>query len=795
MLSRSRFTLEAFSPSLQESLKGTEYNEDAHHESTDTRQAGKSSDMAAEARPDALRGNDILHPAPIVALSARTEYMSSPQCPPSPRQTTSSQLLPPRQMSYTPRISSPLNPSSPTTSLKSSESHSGSNEEKQNSGSDAPHLVRSQSGTNIQDLIQPLHPKKPRSMGRKMSSELGLLRKQRSTPAIRSETPMSLSDLGKDYSRYPSDTPNLSQRNSSTASLSLPQEFRRVRNDSAQSSELTTFSDLPNFVTDPARNTPRDAGPNLPYSMFLDDRLGGPTTADCGYGFPMYIDEKESDDELHTPHPDDDVRLKVKFREHFHRNQLCTLIGMVMMIVGLIIVFVVVPILSFSGAINWTRFNETPLDQMPGEQSYVVNPSEWDYVNSKKYPHFENMRLGLIDPTTPSSAMTKTGLHGDNLQLVFSDEFNTQNRSFYPGDDPFWTAQDLWYGATQDLDWYDADAPTTYNGALVLRLDQFQEHGMDYRSGMINSWNQICFKGGLLEVSISLPGPAGVPGFWPGAWTMGNLGRPGYKATTEGLWPYTYNSCDSGITPNQSMTDGTSLLPGQKLPSCTCPDEDHPTPGTGRGAPEIDVIEASAFSGMPVVTQSYQVAPFDIWYQPNYDHLAIHSYNVTQMNTYCGGPFQQAISGTTSVNKSWYDNQKYQKYGFEYTPGTGGSSSISWFVGNDMSYMMTGDAIGPNGNIQHRIISEEPMAVVLNMGFSTAWVNIEYGNLKFPTTMYVDYVRWYQRPDSVSVTCDPPGYETTAYIKEHADAYSNPNWTSWDDTGYGWPKHKMNTDC
>ena len=33
------------------------------------------------------------------------------------------------------------------------------------------------------------------------------------------------------------------------------------------------------------------------------------------------------------------------------------------------------------------------------------------------------------------------------LQLVFSDEFNTDGRTFYPGDDPFWEAVDLHYWA------------------------------------------------------------------------------------------------------------------------------------------------------------------------------------------------------------------------------------------------------------------------------------------------------------------------------------------------------------
>lgn len=43
---------------------------------------------------------------------------------------------------------------------------------------------------------------------------------------------------------------------------------------------------------------------------------------------------------------------------------------------------------------------------------------------------------------------------GETLKLVFSDEFNKNNRTFYPGDDPFWTAPNIWYGATQDMEWY-----------------------------------------------------------------------------------------------------------------------------------------------------------------------------------------------------------------------------------------------------------------------------------------------------------------------------------------------------
>ena len=54
----------------------------------------------------------------------------------------------------------------------------------------------------------------------------------------------------------------------------------------------------------------------------------------------------------------------------------------------------------------------------------------------------------LIDAETPSSVRTRTGSDGNIYDLVFSDEFNTDGRTFYPGDDPYWEAVDLyyWYG-------------------------------------------------------------------------------------------------------------------------------------------------------------------------------------------------------------------------------------------------------------------------------------------------------------------------------------------------------------
>jgi hypothetical protein len=54
----------------------------------------------------------------------------------------------------------------------------------------------------------------------------------------------------------------------------------------------------------------------------------------------------------------------------------------------------------------------------------------------------------LIDPDTPDGARTKTGYDGEQWDLVFSDEFNQDGRTFYPGDDPFWEAVDIHYWPT-----------------------------------------------------------------------------------------------------------------------------------------------------------------------------------------------------------------------------------------------------------------------------------------------------------------------------------------------------------
>lgn len=152
------------------------------------------------------------------------------------------------------------------------------------------------------------------------------------------------------------------------------------------------------------------------------------------------------------------------------------------------------------------------------------------------------------------------------------------------------------------------------------------------------------------------------------------------------------------------------------------------------------------------------------------------------MNAYKGGPFQQAISGLTNLNNDWYSNKAWQTYAFEYETGSDGY--ITWYVGKDKTWTMQAPATRPNGNVGTRIIPEEPMTIIINSGMSNSFAAINFEEIAklLPAYMTIDYVRIYIDADKSTddfMTCDPPGYPTTNYIKEHPSAYMNPNHTDW----------------
>ncbi|PSK36095.1 hypothetical protein B9Z65_5910 [Elsinoe australis] len=503
-------------------------------------------------------------------------------------------------------------------------------------------------------------------------------------------------------------------------------------------------------------------------------------------GLLLFPEDVEKDDYLHNPDPND--KDTTSCGDLFNRRGIVNLGGLILILLGVAMLFIGFPILTFVKKLT-----------EPAGGDVCKNDPMCLRVD---YPLLNNVRRGPIDPKTPKQYMTKKSAKGKTLKLVFSDEFEDDGRTFYPGDDPYWTGVNIWYGVTSDIEWYDPDALITDKGTLNIKFDAFKNHGLNYRSGMLQSWNQLCFKGGYMEASISLPGSGDTIGFWPGFWALGNLGRPGYAATTDGTWPYSYDDvCDAGITANQSDPDGLNNLPGIRLPACTCDGEDHPSPGKTRSAPEIDAIEASNHALSPPnqnyvgsASQSFQVAPFDRYWRPNTEFQEIYDTSVTALNSYQGGVFQQAISAVTTLNNNWYDGNGYQKYSFDYKPGADGY--VMFYVGDTPTFYIDGKSTGPNGNVAQRVMPEEPMALVSNFGMSPGFSAINFTGIEslLPATMRFDYIRIYQDEDG-ELTCDPKGYPTTDYIEKHREPYDNANLTRWSQTGYSWPKNALVDQC
>ncbi|ODN76410.1 glucosidase [Cryptococcus wingfieldii CBS 7118] len=552
-----------------------------------------------------------------------------------------------------------------------------------------------------------------------------------------------------------------------------------------------------------------------------DGLLRGPLMRQAG-GNPQAPcdDEDDPDDYLHAFTPSELARHNVDTPFMlFSWRGWANMFTLFVMGAGLVMIFAGWPILSW-----WqdTYGGTTNYSATAGYNIGGINASG-------QYPEIAGLPK-MIDDDTPSWAYTREGHDGGEWQLVFSDEFEKEGRTFFEGDDPFFTAVDIHYWATGDFEWLDPSAVTTKDGHLVMTMTQEPIHDLNFKSGMVQSWNKLCFnKNAFIEVSASFPGVSDIGGFWPGIWTMGNLGRPGYGASTQGLWPYSYDSCDVGILENQTYTNGTgptaalntgsnsgqlSVLPGMRTPSCTCEGEDHPGPNVrvGRAAPEIDIIEAQIVivDGVGQVSQSLQLAPFDDYYQ--YDNTSVEQYNtsITSFNSYLGGTYQQAASSLTTVPSSIYYNQddvegyegesgQFAMFGLEYQafPDERDRGYITWYSDNKTSWTVYADAIKENTKTEvgRRIIPEEPMALIFNLHMSNNFQNVDFSNLKWPNYHRIDYVRVYQKADRISVTCDPEDYPTADYIANHLNVYSNPNLTTWAEGGYENPKNALKDGC
>ena len=143
--------------------------------------------------------------------------------------------------------------------------------------------------------------------------------------------------------------------------------------------------------------------------------------------------------------------------------------------------------------------------------------------------------------------------------------------------------------------------------------------------------------------------------------------------------------------------------------------------------------------------------------------------------------------------------QRLTTFGFEYYghPKHRDDGYVMWQVDGQPTHRVGAGAVGadplPTGSgIARRVIPEEPMAIILNLGMSRAclifrstrpplsdamtmrianWQTIDLSTMTFPGEMLVDYVRVYQRKNEINIGCDPVDYPTAKYIQDHLDPY------------------------
>lgn len=89
-------------------------------------------------------------------------------------------------------------------------------------------------------------------------------------------------------------------------------------------------------------------------------------------------------------------------------------------------------------------------------------------------------------------------------------------------------------------------------------------------------------------------------------WMLGNLARASYVGSSDFVWPYSYNKCDARNRHSQLIN------------ACAKVNHYGLAPFTGRGAPEVDILESmqgesgklpNTIIQRPYQSSSFQVAP------------------------------------------------------------------------------------------------------------------------------------------------------------------------------------------
>jgi beta-glucan synthesis-associated protein KRE6 len=254
-------------------------------------------------------------------------------------------------------------------------------------------------------------------------------------------------------------------------------------------------------------------------------------------------------------------------------------------------------------------------------------------------------RAGWIDPdTSPAHLQLSSLMDNQVYDLVFSDEFNVDNRRFVDGHDPKWTAMHKDDYTNDALQFYHQDLVRTQHGVLNIttivhdtefkvptadssgssgsdnadpQADSPQRRGLttastgaatrtkNYQSAMLQGWNKFCFTSGIVEISAKLPGQYDIGGLWPAMWLLGNLARATYVGSSNNVWPWSYDTCNALKEKEKQQKQNERRRMGaaeeresfqrqQLISACNQVNHFDLQAFKGRGSPEIDILEAMA---------------------------------------------------------------------------------------------------------------------------------------------------------------------------------------------------------
>lgn len=381
-------------------------------------------------------------------------------------------------------------------------------------------------------------------------------------------------------------------------------------------------------------------------------------------------------------------------------------------------------------------------------------------------------------------------------KLIFSDEFNSSKRTFEAGFDSKWTAVNIRDTTNMGQHFFLPQAVQVDKGNLIITTSKpkHRYRGTKYVSGSVQTWNKFCYTGGYVEVRAILPGKWGIPGTWPAIWLMGNLGRAPFPGSLEDTWPWSFDVCAPFIEKGQKVK--------QKINACgnltdkhdkgSYPERYGLNPFQGRGASEIDVIEAQikARDEPAYISTSLQIRPsvYDDL-RPGPDQLpgpgqwyqGLKYGEFTNINSaYYGEVGLDSISALTQLESNAF--KSYHLYRLDWSPGPEGY--IRWWMDNNFVFEIPGEALSRwMGGVPPRQIPVEPSYLILSTAVSEKFSPPCEGqicNSLWPSNFTIDYVRVYQgNPNRyTSVGCNPQAYPTTEWIYSHPVEYGLPWYVS-----------------